>query len=279
MVFWESSLLRTGRESLADNGAAVAAQNAVTVTNNTHPITQGLTLGTMAMFTSNQTHNIAMGNISPNAAVLATRFNTPAQPAILIAEAGSTLLGNYLAPARRVFLFFDDTSYNAANAAARQVLDNSVCWAMGLNPTIITPPAPVQVAPGGTAMFSVVAAGATPRTYQWRRAGVPVANSARISGATTPALTITNAQAADAGTYDVVVSTTICGGTTSAGAVLTVALPCAADFNNSGAATVQDIFDFLAAYFAGGAGSDFNHSGSVTVQDIFDFLAAYFSGC
>jgi hypothetical protein len=54
---------------------------------------------------------------------------------------------------------------------------------------------------------------------------------------------------------------------------------CLADFNNSGAVTVQDIFDFLAAYFSGDARADINASGTVTVQDIFDFLALYFSGC
>jgi hypothetical protein len=54
---------------------------------------------------------------------------------------------------------------------------------------------------------------------------------------------------------------------------------CVADFNNSGAATVQDIFDFLAGYFAGDPRADVNRSGSLSVQDIFDFLAAYFEGC
>jgi hypothetical protein len=54
---------------------------------------------------------------------------------------------------------------------------------------------------------------------------------------------------------------------------------CIADFNNSGTATVQDIFDFLAAYFSNSPSADVNNSGAVTVQDIFDFLAAYFIGC
>jgi hypothetical protein len=52
---------------------------------------------------------------------------------------------------------------------------------------------------------------------------------------------------------------------------------CPADWNNSGALSVQDIFDFLAAFFAGAA--DFNLNGQTTVQDIFDFLTAYFAGC
>ncbi len=54
---------------------------------------------------------------------------------------------------------------------------------------------------------------------------------------------------------------------------------CLADFNGNGSVTVQDIFDFLAAYFASNPTADVNNSGGVTVQDIFDFLAAYFAGC
>jgi hypothetical protein len=51
------------------------------------------------------------------------------------------------------------------------------------------------------------------------------------------------------------------------------------DFNGSGSATVQDIFDFLAAYFGNSPTADVNLSGAISVQDIFDFLAAYFAGC
>ena len=54
---------------------------------------------------------------------------------------------------------------------------------------------------------------------------------------------------------------------------------CPADFNGSGTVTVQDIFDFLAAWFASTPSADFNHSGTISVQDIFDFLAAWFAGC
>ncbi len=62
---------------------------------------------------------------------------------------------------------------------------------------------------------------------------------------------------------------------------LTATVPplCRVDFNASGAVTVQDIFDFVAAYFTATPTADFNSSGSVTVQDLFDFLAAYFAGC
>jgi hypothetical protein len=54
---------------------------------------------------------------------------------------------------------------------------------------------------------------------------------------------------------------------------------CPADFNGVNGLSVQDVFDFLAAYFGNSAQADFNASGGLSVQDIFDFLAAYFSGC
>jgi hypothetical protein len=55
--------------------------------------------------------------------------------------------------------------------------------------------------------------------------------------------------------------------------------PCPADFNHSGSLTVQDIFDFLASWFAGSPAADFNHANGLGVQDIFDFLTAWFAGC
>jgi hypothetical protein len=54
--------------------------------------------------------------------------------------------------------------------------------------------------------------------------------------------------------------------------------PCPADFNHTGGVTVQDIFDFLNAWFAGNPAADFNGNG-LSVQDIFDFLNAWFAGC
>jgi len=54
---------------------------------------------------------------------------------------------------------------------------------------------------------------------------------------------------------------------------------CPADFNHSGAVTVQDIFDFLSAWFVGNPQADFDHVGGITVQDIFAFLSAWFIGC
>ncbi len=70
------------------------------------------------------------------------------------------------------------------------------------------------------------------------------------------------------------------GGGSSAVMVGLESVPgCAADFNGDGALSVQDIFDFLGAWFAGTPSADFNGIGGLSVQDIFDFLGAWFAGC
>lgn len=57
-----------------------------------------------------------------------------------------------------------------------------------------------------------------------------------------------------------------------------VAPCCFANFNQNGVLEVQDIFDFLNAWFTLDSATDINGSG-VSVQDIFDFLNAWFAGC
>lgn len=53
---------------------------------------------------------------------------------------------------------------------------------------------------------------------------------------------------------------------------------CLADFNHAGGVSIQDVFDFLGAYFSGQATADINRSNGVSVQDIFDFLRVFFEG-
>ncbi len=82
-------------------------------------------------------------------------------------------------------------------------------------PQIVTAPADVTVAAGATATFSVTASGTAPLLYQWRRDG------AALAGATLATLALANVQAAQAGTYSVVVANSA-GAVTSAAARLTV---------------------------------------------------------
>jgi hypothetical protein len=83
-------------------------------------------------------------------------------------------------------------------------------------PTITTQPASQSVTAGQTAMFSVVAAGTAPLSYQWRK------NTTNIGGATTPSYTTPATTAADNNSkFDVIVSNSA-GSMTTAQATLTV---------------------------------------------------------
>lgn len=140
-------------------------------------------------------------------------------------------------------------------------------------------PDPVDAWVGDRVVFT--AAGSAPSgageiLYYWRKDGVTVMPAPHIMGDHSPTLVIDFITTDDAGLYDAVVSNT-CGYIGTSSALLRVF--CRADFNMSGVVSVQDIFDFLAAYFANDIRADFNRSTEVSVQDIFDFLAAYFAGC
>ncbi len=86
------------------------------------------------------------------------------------------------------------------------------------------------------------------------------------------------------GTSCSVTASTACLGTfqglnTVCGTAANPTTCCPANFNGVGGLSVQDIFDFLGAWFAGNPSANFNGVNGITVQDIFDFLAAWFAGC
>jgi hypothetical protein len=89
-------------------------------------------------------------------------------------------------------------------------------------PPVITNQPVAQVAEeGDTVTFTVAAASTVPLTYQWRWNGSALADGARVQGATTATLTLSNVQPAQAGSYWVVVSN-LAGGVVSSSAFLGV---------------------------------------------------------
>jgi hypothetical protein len=70
----------------------------------------------------------------------------------------------------------------------------------------VSAPSGQSVPVGGMATFSVTATGSGSLAYQWQFNNADIANGAFISGATTPTLTIANAQLAHAGAYRVQVA-------------------------------------------------------------------------
>lgn len=120
------------------------------------------------------------------------------------------------------FAWYSDLMETSSN---EMVLDEQVYatnilpFASALGPPYITSqPQTQNVAPGGTASFSVSTAGNAPTTYQWQRNGV------NLSNATSNPLVISNVSGANNGIYTVIVSN-VMGYTNSAGATLIEKVP------------------------------------------------------
>lgn len=102
--------------------------------------------------------------------------------------------------------------------AASIVIDNA-------DPSITGEPAGQRTAVGGTASFTVTATGGSALSYQWTRYGTNLANATgKFAGATSPTLTISNAQLDDDTTYTVTV-TDLAGSATTPPARLRVLTP------------------------------------------------------
>ena len=116
--------------------------------------------------------------------------------------------------------FYDTATFDSTNlnGNVEEIFVGKLPAIVPVAPTIITPPVSQTVMAGATANFSVVAGGTMPLNYQWQF------NGTNLSLATDAALTISNAQSANAGNYRVIVSNTG-GATTSVVATLTVGLP------------------------------------------------------
>ncbi|WP_262494176.1 MopE-related protein, partial [Flavobacterium caeni] len=119
-----------------------------------------------------------------------------------------------------------------ANAGDYDVVVTPICGAavtstpvalvVNALPVITTQPAaPAAIcATAGTAAVSVVATGVA--TYQWRRNGVNLSNSAPYSGVDTATLTLTNPAQADGGSFDVILTSSAGCPITSSAAAVTV---------------------------------------------------------
>jgi Immunoglobulin domain/PKD domain len=90
---------------------------------------------------------------------------------------------------------------------------------VGVAPSITSQPQSQTVTAGQNVIFSVTATGTSPLSYQWYK------NGAAVSGAMSSNYAILNVQAANAGTYTVMIADGILPNATSNGAILTVNPP------------------------------------------------------
>jgi hypothetical protein len=190
--------------------------------------------------------------------------------------------------------------WKAATAGSPATSVNALAQLPGCSPgtTVTAQPGATVFCPIGTIAMTVGATAAAP-VYQWQRETTPgvftnIADGSTnswdgniagvggiVSGATTSNLSI----AADVGKvlsyahavrYQCVVTGSCGSPATSSAAQASL---CTADYNCDQAIGVQDIFDYLAGFFAQDNRADFDHAGGITIGDIFSYLSSWFAGC
>ncbi len=108
----------------------------ITITDNTHPITEGLPLGDLVITDDDWNMTRADGTIAPGGRKLAEKPNQVGPPALMVIERGDLTKDNVPAPARRVRLPWANHSldFNTINAIGQTIMRRAVCWAGSNNP-------------------------------------------------------------------------------------------------------------------------------------------------
>jgi hypothetical protein len=148
----------------------------------------------------------------PASLLVAFLQRSPALPALRVAE--STIAPAPLGAVLRSALV------GTASLGALHSMAGATRATFPTPPAITTQPAGQTVTAGSSLVMYVLVTGSPAPTYQWRL------NGTNLPGASSYYLSLSNLQAANAGTYTVVVSNAL-GSVTSAGAVVGVALPLA----------------------------------------------------
>ena len=101
----------------------------------------------------------------------------------------------------------DGGSYavEVSNAFGSETSSNAVL-SLGEPPSILVEPANQILVAGAVARFGITAAGTLPLEYQWRRHGIDLTDGARITGANSSDLSISNVTQGDSGLYSITVS-------------------------------------------------------------------------
>jgi hypothetical protein len=171
-------------------------------------------------------------------------------------------------------------------APALRLLVEPKCPGFAIQPVAAT------AAAGSGVTITAAPRGAPTLTLRWLRNGAaltdgPQPSGAEVIGAQTAALTILNAQPADAGDY-ALRATNTCGTATSQTAALVVTGGCPGagagacgpgDWNEDGVIDFNDLLAFLNDYNALTPCSDVNGDGAVDFNDLLEFLNRYNAGC
>ncbi len=219
--------------SSVSNGAAATLD--VSTANAQLSIAGALTLNDATLVTTLATTNVIAGTFgtagSANTIIITTLPAITSLPAMIpvikystaapgLVDGGNNLTALSVAlPATA-----NPVGYLTNNAANKSI--DLVITGMDLLPNITTQPQPDSVYPGYKAHFSVTLAltNSAGLGYSWRKEGVPLSDNTTFSGTATSVLHVSNASAAEAVNYDVVVAN-ISGSVTSSPALLTLLTP------------------------------------------------------
>ncbi|MER3471809.1 MAG: hypothetical protein C4330_10920, partial [Chitinophagaceae bacterium] len=202
--------------TIAATTAADAGNYDVVITNGCGNVTStavALTVNAVTAITTQPTNQSACTGSSASFTVVATGTNLTYQWRKGGVNIGGATSATYTIPSVTAG---DAGTYDViVTGACGNVTSTAVALTVNAATAITTQPTNQSACPGANATFTVVATGSGTVTYQWRKGG------SAISGATSATLTLTNVTAADAGTYDVVI-TAACGSVTSTAVSLTV---------------------------------------------------------
>ena len=216
-----SSSYTTAATATADSGStfdAVVSNSAGSVTSNAAMLTVNAAAVAPSITTPPSNQTVAAGQAATFTVVAAGTAPLSYQWQKNGANIAGATSSSYTTPATATAdsgSTFDVVVSNAAGSATSNVAMLTVN-AVAVAPTITTQPANQTVTGGQTAIFSVVATGTAPLSYQWQK------NGANITGANSASYTTPATATADNGsTFDVVVSNSA-GSVTSNTATLTV---------------------------------------------------------
>lgn len=207
----------TNSAGTTDSDAATLSVLAVPVTFTTQPTSLNITPGSNATFTA-----AATGNPTPTlqwqvSTDTGATWNDLANTAPYSGVTTGTLTITSATLAMNGYQYHCVGS-NVAGPVASNAATLTVTNEQPVAPQISAQPVSKTVTAGDAFSFTVIATGTPAPTYQWQH------NGASILGQTTATLSIQNAQAMDAGDYNVVV-TNSAGSVTSSTATLTVYTP------------------------------------------------------
>lgn len=133
VVTWESFILPhmglTGKKEETDFGTRDGKLRYLWMVNAPHPLSASLPAGLLNVMQKGVPMN--WGRPGPGAIVIATLPGELDKSPFFAYEKGATMDGENLAPARRVMIFLDNTTFTGLNEAGLKLFDAAVLWAAG----------------------------------------------------------------------------------------------------------------------------------------------------